>query len=233
MITLFLLGHAGGSAATYPAFFPTLASQVRLVPLDLPGHGHRMGEALLDNIPDMVADLRRQVIENLADRQSAYALFGHSMGGILAHALTVALQDDSRAMPQQVVISSTCTPGRHHISPLLPSLPDEALWAQSARYFGGMQNQIATSRELMALFAPILRTDLKAVLDWSSPRSEAVDAPITAVCGDKDIVDEADVQVWRRYTTADFVSAVLPGGHFHVLEQSAGVEKILRKALFG
>ncbi|GAU08624.1 thioesterase II family protein [Desulfoplanes formicivorans] len=231
MITLFLLGHAGGSASMYPALFPNLSSRVQLVPLDLPGHGQRMGEALLDNIPDMVADLQCQVEAYVDGNKNDYALFGHSMGGILAYALTTALQETARMMPQHVIISSTCTPGRHHIAPQLPFLPDEELWVKSAGYFGGIQDQIVASRELMTLFVPILRTDLKAVLDWSPSPCEAVDVPMTVVCGDRDIVDEADVLVWRRYTTEDFVSSVLPGGHFHVLERPSGVETVLKNTL--
>lgn len=232
MRKLFLLSHAGGNAVAYAALFPALARQVALVPLDLPGHGKRMGEPLLEAVPDMVRDLRTRILPELAGADS-YALFGHSMGGILAHALTAALLEAGDPVPAHVFISSTCTPGRHHIPQGFPGLADQELWRESAAYFGGMVDLIASSPELMSLFAPILRADLKAVLDWSPSRLAAVDSSLTVLCGDADIVDLQDMEVWRRYTTADFASHVLPGGHFHLLERPGTVEEMLRSALPG
>ena len=231
MKTLFMLGHAGGNAVQYASLFAGMGKTMKLVPLELPGHGRRLGEPLLDNIADMVRDLRRQALDALAE-STDYALFGHSMGGILAHALAVDLEGRAPT-PAHVVISSTCTPGRHHIPSGFPELSDQDLWRESAAYFGGMPDQIATSAELMALFAPILRADLKAVLDWDCPRLPAVDAPITALCGDADIVDMEDAEIWRRYTTRDFAAHVLPGGHFHVLERPENLEDLLVMILNG
>lgn len=223
---LFLLGHAGGSSAHYGTLFPELAERVHLAPLELPGHGRRMAEPLLESIPDMVADLHAQIAQ-LTDGDSEYALFGHSMGGILVHALTARLQTMGGRLPQRMFISSTCTPGRHHIPAGFQVLSDAELWSESAGYFGGMQQQIADSRELMTLFAPILRADLKAVLNWAPDRAEAVDVPLVALSGDADIVDDADAQVWRGYTTCEFRSVVMSGGHFHVLDNPYPVERML------
>jgi surfactin synthase thioesterase subunit len=153
------------------------------------------------------------------------------MGGILAHALTASLLETGDLVPAHVFISSTCTPGRHHIPQGFPGLSDLDLWRESAAYFGGMVDMIASSPELMSLFAPVLRADLKAVLDWSPSRLAAVDSPLTVLCGDRDIVDLQDMEVWRRYTTRGFASHVLPGGHFHLLERPGPVEGMLRTVL--
>ncbi|MDY0308035.1 MAG: alpha/beta fold hydrolase, partial [Desulfovibrionaceae bacterium] len=173
MRKLFLLGHAGGNSVAYAALFPSLASQVELVPLDLPGHGRRMGEPLLEAVPDMVLDLRARLLPEVSGN-GGFALFGHSMGGILAHALAASLLEAGDPVPAHLFISSTCTPGRHHIPQGFPGLSDQELWRGSAAYFGGMADTIASSPELMSLFAPVLRADLKAVLDWSPRRLAAV-----------------------------------------------------------
>ncbi len=225
---LFLLGHAGGSPAAYVPLFSGLGRSHELVPLDLPGHGRRMGEALLRNIDDMVDDLGR--ILRASVKCDPFALFGHSMGGILAHALAAHL-DEMSITPAHVVISSTCTPGRHHIPPQFPSLGDRELWRESSTYFGGMPDQIAASPELMTLFAPVLRADLGAVLNYSPPTLPAIDAPVTAICGHADIVDREDMEVWRRHTTADCTVQVLTGSHFHLLERPDALETLLWEVL--
>ena len=229
---LFLLGHAGGSPTLYVSRFPALARHLDLVPLDLPGHGRRIDEPLLETVPDMVADLRIGIRPFLQNPNEPYALFGHSMGGLLAFALQLALTaENQHPRRSHLFVSSTCFPGRHHISPDLPTLPDRDLWQRSAAYFSGMSKEVAASEELMALFVPILRADLKAVLSWSPPRLQAVDTPLTVIGGETDIVSREDLQFWQDYTTGSFTLQVLPGNHFHLVEKPRPLEELLLSAL--
>jgi medium-chain acyl-[acyl-carrier-protein] hydrolase len=229
---LFLLGHAGGSPTLYVSRFPALARRLDLVPLDLPGHGRRIDEPLLESVPAMVTDLRKQLQPFLANGPEPYALFGHSMGGLLAFALQLDLAAERRYSPaDRLFVSSTCFPGHHHIPPDLPALSDQQLWRRSASYFSGMSAEVAASEELMALFAPILRADLRAVLSWSPPHLEATQVPLTVMGGEADIVNREDLEFWRGYTTGEFSLRVLPGNHFHLLENPRPVEEILLSSL--
>ena len=86
---LFLLAHAGGFAQAYRLAFKGLAGSFELIGLDLPGHGTRLGEPLLDNLRDMVADLGPRLEDELKARPGRpYAIFGHSLGGLLGYLIT-------------------------------------------------------------------------------------------------------------------------------------------------
>lgn len=229
---LFLLGHAGGSPGTYVPRLASLARRLELIPLDLPGHGRRIDEPLLETVPDMVADLRHQLRPFFQGKGECYALFGHSMGGLLAFALQLSLAAERRyPLAEHLFVSSTCFPGRHHIPAELPHLADRELWFKSAAYFSGISQEVAASSELMALFAPILRADLKAVLAWSPREIEPVPVPLTVMAGKADIVNRKDLEFWRNYTTRSFSAHLLPGNHFHLLDNPRAVAALVLSSL--
>ncbi len=224
---IFLLAHAGGSAAAYLPLFPTLATTAKLVPLELPGHGGRIGERLLDTVEAMLCALQASVDTVLAAAPGeSYMFFGHSMGSLLAFLLTQAQEAKGRG-PAHLVVSSGAVPGRHYVPEHLAGLSDRRLWEESAAYFGGMTEEALSSDELMALFIPLLRADLHAVITYRPVRNAAVSAPITALYGEEDVVDEADMDAWRRHTTGVFFLQRLPGNHFHLLADSGQVERIV------
>lgn len=230
---VFLLAHAGGAACAYPALFPRLASHTELIPLDLPGHGLRGGEAPLRDIPAMTREMTamaERFLGHTADRNAPYAIFGHSMGGLLAFLLALALEDNQRPAAH-VFISSSAAPGRHYVPQGITELGDEELWQQSAAYFGGISREILENSELIGFFAPLLRADLRAVTSFKPEHVRAVDAPLTALYGERDVVDEADMAIWRRYSTGKFSCRALKGGHFHQLENPAPCESILLEEL--
>lgn len=230
-VILFLLAHAGGSAAMYAGLFRELAAKARLVPLDLPGHGSRTGEPLLSTVPAMAGDVRMRMDAVLRDEPTAnYAVFGHSLGGLLAFLACAGLEKEGRP-PRHLFVSSGCLPGRHCVPANLHTLSDEKLWAESARYFGGISQEAAMSDELRALFVPLLRADLTAVVNYAPARAEAVDFPITVMHGRDDVVDAEDMALWRRLTTGAFERHCIVGNHFHVLQSPKLAARIIFNAI--
>lgn len=229
--TLFVLAHAGGNAAMYTGLLQRLAGTARPVPLDLPGHGSRIGEPLLTTIPAMADDVRKHMEAALRGAPDArHAVFGHSLGGLLAFLASAGLEKAGRP-PCHVFISSGCLPGRHYAPENLHTMSDEQLWAESARYFGGIPREAVMSDELRTLFMPLLRADLTAVVNHAPARVEAVDFPITAMHGDRDVVEAEDMDLWRRMTTGAFRRHCVEGGHFHVLRAPEQAARVIASAL--
>jgi surfactin synthase thioesterase subunit len=82
-ITLFCFPHAGGGAHCYAPLGPCLPAAVDLRPLEPPGRGRRAREPLCSDLEAMASDLFTRMAP--VARQGPYALFGHSMGGLLAY----------------------------------------------------------------------------------------------------------------------------------------------------
>jgi medium-chain acyl-[acyl-carrier-protein] hydrolase len=230
---LFLLAHAGGNAMQYGYMFSSLRDRFELVPLDLPGHGERSGEPLLYTVPDMVNDVTGTMRSLLAQRPGLpYAVFGHSLGSLLGYLATVALAWEDKP-PVHLFVSSSCVPGQHYVPEGFAELSEDALWQASARYFGGISQEALESQELQKYFVPLLKADLGAVTQYKPAPLCAIEAPITAFFGEKDIVGRQDVEKWRRLCTERFHCHCLDGGHFYLFRNSKLLEEFILAELDG
>ena len=227
----FILAHAGGSASTYVPLFNHLANIVSFEPLDLPGHGQRADEMLLNNMGEIIADVKGRVHKVLdAAPDESYVFLGHSMGTQLSFLLAMQLEEEGRP-PAHLYLSSGLVPGRHYIPKGFLELCDTEFWEACADHFGGMSPDVVMSTDLQKLFVPILRADLRAIVEFVPPTEMGTGVPITVMWGDNEMMDAADADIWRRHTTADFRRHSLVGNHFHILQKPEAVERIVLDSL--
>src|SRR5688572_28408903 len=111
-LRLFCLPYAGGGAAAYRPWVRALAGVAEVVPLLLPGRESRFAEPAADRVdalvPGLVDGLAPELAADAADPRP-YAVFGHSMGALIAFELCRALRDAvgarSSALPSLLVVS--------------------------------------------------------------------------------------------------------------------------------
>lgn len=111
MVKLFCFPYAGASAQCYARWRRGLPAWLDVRPVELPGRGARFGEPLHEQLAPLVAQL---VTELRADLHAPYALFGHSLGALIAfevaHALPTAgcrnLSNCSSLVPARPVIGT-------------------------------------------------------------------------------------------------------------------------------
>ncbi len=93
MIKLFCLPYAGGSSTIFSGWKRFLDASVELVALELPGHGTRMSEPLLNHAGSVTEDL-------LSKQNPIWMIrlchFGHSMGSPLAYELQKKLTMENK-----------------------------------------------------------------------------------------------------------------------------------------
>src|SRR5688572_19733186 len=82
---LYCVSHAGGTRASFRHWAAGLPEGVEVRLVELPGHGSRIREEPLRRMSEISGELG-QAIALDADRP--FALYGHSMGGIVAFEAT-------------------------------------------------------------------------------------------------------------------------------------------------
>src|SRR5690348_12875642 len=107
---LVCLPYAGGSTAAFRSWETALADAIELWRVQLPGRGARIAEPPYTRLRPLVRALA-QVLQSATDRP--YALFGHSMGALLAYEVALALRADGRPPPRRLIVSG-------HRAPHLP-----------------------------------------------------------------------------------------------------------------
>lgn len=226
---LFCLPYAGGGASIYRRWSEWLP-EVDVLPVRLPGREMRMREPLFESLDDLVA----QLADALAQfTEVPYALFGHSMGGLIAFELIEALERRGRPKPRLLCVSARPSPGTE--SPeewrRAPNLPDD----EFCRFLEGLTPANAVhlaEASLRALMLPILRADFRLCASWQ-PRADArVDVPILALSGTDDpYVEPSAMEGWRDVTRCSFEHRTLSGDHFFVTSKGPEVCRFVSDAL--
>jgi len=212
-LKLFCFPYAGGGAQVFAGWKRLLRPLVDVQPVYLPGRGPRMRE-LLET--DLVA-LARAAAQGLADEtREPYALFGHSLGALLAFEVALALREAGHPLPRRLIVSASCPPDRIEPHPTTRFLPDSQL-VELLHDLDGTPPEALASEELMRLVLPVLRADLTAYRDYRWMPRAPLDCPVSAFAGTEDRrAPPAGVAEWRRHTTDEFALHRLPGGHFFI-----------------
>lgn len=225
--TLLCFPHAGGSAATY-ARWPGFLPDVHVVALELPGRGQRIDEPPLDSMADLVADLAKPVMRHAATGE--FALFGHSMGALVAFELAHRLRRFG-LRPSRLLVSGHAPPGAFSSQRSRHLLPDDELWAH-VRGLNGTSADAGESAEIRRLFTATIRADFAVVENYFPGPRKPLDCPISVFGGDDDPeVTPAGLAGWSAHTSRGHTVSVLPGDHFYLHQDPEAFHHALGREL--
>ncbi len=217
---LFCLPYAGGGASIFRGWRRAAPIGIDLCPLQLPGREMRIREAPLRRVEPLVDALAEELRPHLA---VPYALFGHSMGALVAFELTHRLAGLALPPPVRLFVSGARPPHLMSGRPSVFQLPD-AEFRAALRDLDGTPEAILADDELMDLLLPTLRADFELCETYRYQDRGLLPCPITALGGSRDPqVSQEDLDAWALLTGAGFESALLAGDHFFLIAQSSEV----------
>jgi medium-chain acyl-[acyl-carrier-protein] hydrolase len=226
---LFCLPFAGGGASAYGSWQGLLGPEVDVLPVQLPGRENRLREPAIDRI-DALARQIASAIGDLLDLP--FALFGHSMGALVAFELARELRRQSLPAPRILFASGKPAPQLGPDPLPMGRLPNDALLRRLHQDFG--LDLSDDMRPLIELMLPTIRADICAVDDYRYATEEPFRFPIVALGGERDeSVRAAQLQPWSVHTTAAFRVELFPGDHFFVDACRPQVAALVRAQLSG
>jgi len=209
---LFCLPHAGSGAAAFYRWKRELAA-VDVCPVLLPGREMRLAERSMD---DAVALVDALTVATAPYLDVPYAIFGHSMGALLAYAWALRIQERQLRAPVCLFVSgrnAAHLPFGHRD---LHRLDDAAFVAELRRRYGGMPVDFMAEADLRALFLPILRADLRLVETYRHGAEALLNCPVMAFAGEDDpSVSDAGLVGWGELTRGEFAVLRFDGDHFY------------------
>lgn len=225
-VQLFCLPFAGAGASFFRPWRKLGVAGVTVRPVQLPGR-----ERLIDRAP--YTDVG-QAVEGLLPELSApedrpVALFGHSLGAVLAFELARRLQERGEP-PVHLFVSGSPAPG-------LPRLQratglDDAAFLARVEKFAGYRHEVLDDPEMRALILPALRADVAMHESYRPGTDTPIDVPITALRGTDDtLVTDAETAAWATATTGGFDRVDLPGGHMYLTEAGPAVVALVAAAV--
>jgi len=227
-VRLFCFPYAGGAASVYRPWIERLSPDVHVHPVQLPGRETRMREQAFDRIESLTASLADALVPHL-DRP--FALFGHSMGALIAFELARELRRRQAPAPVRLLVSGHRAPQIPRTRTTRYDLPEPELVAE-LRHLGGTPPEVLAHPELMQLVLPLLRADFAVVETYTHREAPPLDCPITAFGGvdDRD-ANEPLMDAWRAQTRGAFALHMFPGGHFFLKDTTSAVLDLVSRDL--
>ena len=213
-LRLFCLPYAGGGASAYFAWSRALAdTPIEVCAVQPPGRENRLREAPYRDITSLVTSLA-SAIRPLLDRP--YAIFGHSMGALIAFELTRLLRDEGTALPSHLFMSGARAPDiASDEAPLHPIADDDAFLGAVASRYGGIPAIVLENAELRGVILPALRADMTVTESYAYRTTEPFPVDLAAYGGSADRhVGDDRLERWRDRTTGTFESRRFEGDHF-------------------
>lgn len=215
-LRLICLPYAGGGASVFRTWASALPPSVELCAAQPPGRETRFSEPAFTRAGDYVASLLA-ALRPLTDRP--YALFGHSMGALMAFEVSRALRAQGLPLPARLFVSAKKAPHLTHTEEPAYHLPD-AEFADYLRKLEGTSEEVLANPELRELFFPVLRKDFELRDSYAYQAGPPLDVPLRALGGVADAhVGKADLEAWREHTRSFLGLHLFPGGHLYLGKQ--------------
>ncbi|WP_329391838.1 thioesterase domain-containing protein (plasmid) [Streptomyces sp. NBC_01351] len=230
-VRVWCFAHAGAGVSAFHLWPKLIGPGVEPDAWLLPGRDARRGEARVTDPAALLEDLA-PLVESLARAQEPslpsepYVLYGHSLGGMVAHALTRHLHERGLPLPALLAIGAAPPPDGPAALAASADLPDTAL-LRLLDTFDAVPAGTEPGDVWHRMVFPVLRDDLRlagALRTAAAGRTAAprpLPVPILAVAGREDpLVTPEVVAGWARWTTGPFAHRTLPGGHFFVRDRA-------------
>lgn len=219
-VRLYCFPYAGGGASAYRGWQAALPAAIEVWPVQPPGREGRLHEpAFTDAVPlveALAADL-----EHDPGGGGPFALFGHSMGSLLAYELARTLARQGRPGPVHLFVSAHRAPQQPPPDDSIHGLP-EAEFRARLRRLNGTPEEVLEHPELMELLGPLLRADFALNETYGHRDGPPLPCPLTAFGGTADPeVTPDDLRLWADRTAARFRVHLYPGDHFFLHHAAA------------
>ncbi|RBM11108.1 thioesterase [Streptomyces sp. PT12] len=210
-LRLFCFHHAGGTAAAFSGWQRLIGDGISVVPVQLPGRAERSGEPRPGGLAELAALLDAELDPWL---RSPHAFYGHSVGGLVAHALARHRAAAARSVPERLVVGGCFAPHRHHVTRAVTEL-GERDFARWLVRLGGVSAALIEYPQWLRAAVALTRDDLALAARPDPGPLAPLPCPVDVFTGENDPqVREGEPHEWARYTSGAFSARWFPGGHF-------------------
>lgn len=210
---LFCLPYAGGGASVFNGWENKVTAGIDICPVQLPGRENRLIERPFTDLLALAQALAQDLYPYL---DAPFALFGHSMGALIAYELARELDARYRAVPRHLFVSAHRAPHAPNRDRLMHTLPNADFVAELKK-LDGTPSEVLRHPELLELLIPALRADFTMIERYTHEARAPLDCPVTAFgAHDDQRVTTDDLAMWLDITNGNFDLRLFDGGHFYI-----------------
>lgn len=212
-LPLLCLPFAGAGASFYMPWRSFGTEGVDVKPIQLPGRERLVDQDPYTDVHQAAEGLLPAALAAAGD--GPVAVFGHSLGAILAYELALRIADHGAHPVVHLFVSGSQGPwnGRTERA---TGLDDDAFLAR-VQEFAGYRHPAFDIPEMRELLLPALRADVEMHEAYVPASDRRLAAPITSVRGvDDHLVSAEAAGRWSEATSAEFTAVDVPGDHMYL-----------------
>lgn len=226
-VKLLCFPFAGGSKYSYNNFVRAAPRNVHVVPVDYPGRGARFKETLMTDIKQIVEDCFERMKDYTSER---YAIYGHSMGSVVAYLLTKKIIENDLPPPMHLFVSGRWGPSCVEPMPARSLLGKEK-FIESLKILGGSPEEVLNDEGLMNFFEPIFRADFRALETYQYDETEPFNVPITVMSGTEEYLTPDHINAWQKESTFPIDFKLFEGNHFFIFNHATEIMNIMSRRM--
>ncbi|APE37833.1 hypothetical protein BOX37_32245 [Nocardia mangyaensis] len=219
--------HVGGSATYFAPLARCIDPAIEPLSVQYPGRQDRRHDEWAGSIDELVDGVLGELPGTVEGR--AVALYGHSMGAIVAFEVCRRLPEFG-VTPQALFLSGRRSPRstrKEHNHTYT-----EAELATELRLVADTAPTWLADPELRELLLPVVRRDYRAIESYVYTEGRPVACPIVVLTGDDDpYVDVDEAKDWESFTTGDFALHAYQGKHFFMESNLPAVGQLMSETL--
>lgn len=198
----------------YAAWKRRLQAGTACVPIELAGRGVRRQLAFYEGMDDAAEDVLEQIMHHVAGDEEPYAVFGHSMGGMILYEVAHRIRERQLPPPSLLIYSGRPAPHVRRKDADIHLLPDNE-FMDEIEAMGGTPSELFGHQQLRDIFLPVLRADFRLVETYAYVHRTPLPYPFLVVAGTTERWTDEELQGWREHTSSECRINRLEGGHFY------------------
>ena len=202
-----------GAGAGFFRDWPDALSDIRIVPVQLPGREERFGEPAEEDAFAIAREVAAAIASEGWDRP---LLLGYSYGALLAFETACQIEQSGHEVSGVVTLARAAP--QTEPQPSVADLPDGP-FLDYVRRLGGLPPEFDEIPELAELLLPVMRADFRANDGYARSPDVRLKCPIATIAGTMDpaTADGRDA-AWAGRSEAEHRLVRIAGGHFFIHE---------------
>lgn len=221
---IYAVPYAVGNTRIYYNLKKELNSNIHFIALELPGHGYRLDEPLLESIDEMSEDIYKQILHNGLDED--YCLFGYSMGSAVCYETYYKLLENKCRLPQRIFLCACPSPEHNYINKNIRHCSREDL-INILKKYGGTSEELFQHDSFLDFLLPLVRADFVAVEEYRAmKKNEKIQSKGIIIYSEE---EEERIERWRDSFENECFFYKVNDGHFFIHKHYDVITNIIKR----
>ena len=222
--------YAGGSAQVFHALARSMPENIEVGAVQLPGRWNRRLEPLLTRVSDASRSLADEITRL---SPTPYALFGYSLGGLIAfETARILARDANQQQPRALILAAVKAPTERPLLHLHKLSDAEFIKKHGERYPGAIPPAVLAEPDLLEMLLPVLKADMEMFETYQYLPGAPLLCPIYTIAGEQDLLcPPSSMACWEKETIGSFFTETVAGNHFFINSAVVRVRATILRAL--